>query len=79
MMLSRPQIIGLYSMAMELPVDSTFELTPPNNKGDVVVLAKADSIEMQTTAVLKKQGGRETVAPGKTIPHEAYDAANTLS
>jgi hypothetical protein len=56
--LTRAQAVGLYGTAMELPVDTTLEVTPGTN-GVLIVTARSEQTDAQIGYHLLPEGGRE--------------------
>ena len=76
MHLTRAQIIGLMSIATMLPVDATFDISPPDAEGDFFVTARAESFVSlaegrEPVWRLHRAGGHESIRELPKVPLDA--------
>jgi hypothetical protein len=75
MYLTRSQLVGLFGLAVSLPVDARFDVTMPNEDGDVFIKAHAPSMPVpegkEPMWRISPRGETETLRAPKKLKGDA--------
>jgi hypothetical protein len=62
MNLTRAQIVGLFGVATDLPIDTAFSLEPPDHYDNIIVSARSEHTDLEVRYKLFVRGRAGTTA-----------------